>query len=99
VHQNSSGAYTGNIRGCIRASKKQLIGPKQSKTAPLKTKSGKNIKEKQMKRWVEHSNLYARESTSRTSRQRFPLVARAYHYNNASKLSYLPTEESCCKDA
>ena len=42
--------------------KKQITGPKQSKANPLKTKLSKIIKDKQMKRWVQHSDLYAWEN-------------------------------------
>ena len=56
---------TGNIRGMYDGIKKAL-GPKQSKTAPLKSSSGEIITNKgqQMERWVEHySDLYSRENT------------------------------------
>ncbi|KAL7865389.1 hypothetical protein SRHO_G00106360 [Serrasalmus rhombeus] len=63
-HDIQNTAATGNIRGMYVGIKK-VLGPTQSKTAPLKTSSGKVItdKAKQMERWVEHySELYSREN-------------------------------------
>ncbi|XP_076053640.1 uncharacterized protein LOC143032647 [Oratosquilla oratoria] len=58
-------AVSGNIRGMYEDIKTALA-PTQSKTAPLKTTSGKVItdKGKQMDRWVEqYFELYSRENT------------------------------------
>ena len=54
----------GNTRGVYEGIKK-AVGPKPSKTAPLKSADGAIIKDKsqQMSRWVEHySELYHRET-------------------------------------
>ncbi|XP_051889891.1 uncharacterized protein LOC127580446, partial [Pristis pectinata] len=55
---------TDNIRGMYEGIKK-AIGPTQSKSVPLKTKTDETIKDKgkQMERWAEHySELYSREN-------------------------------------
>ena len=55
-------ADTGNLKG-MHDGIKQVIGPMQSQTAPLKSATGDAIKDKskQMERWVEHySELYSR---------------------------------------
>ena len=58
-------AVMSNIRGMYDGIKK-VLGPMQSKMAPLKTATGEVITDqgRQMERWVEHySDLYSRENT------------------------------------
>ena len=57
-------ADTGNIKSIFQGIKK-ATGPSNSKTAPIKSKTGVVITEKtkQLERWVEHfSELYSREN-------------------------------------